>query len=151
MSELVTSVEIPTGGYEAADWLRTRHQWVDQLAHRIAGSEENWLNELAGAITDSVEHAQAWREYESMHREPSDEGAYQGWLAVGPSNTMRGSAFAVMSSGEQRLVRLVATLCPRTRVPWSVSDIGFDERGAAVLQDWLKVVHNQLPDQVYPA
>ena len=61
------------------------------------------------------------------------------WLDAGPSNTTRGAAFAVMSGGEQRMVRLVATPCRRPRVPWSVGDIGFDERGAAVLEDWLRL------------
>jgi hypothetical protein len=144
-----SSVEVPTAPYEAADWLRARHQWVDQLAGRIAGDAEDWLDELAGAVADCVEHAQAWREYERRHREPMDEGAYVAWLDTGPSNTARGAAFAVMSGGEQRMVRLVATLCPRTRVPWSVGDIGFDERGAAVLDDWLRIVHGQLPDWLY--
>ena len=68
---------------------------------------------------------------------------------AGPSNTARGTAFAVMSGGEQRLVRLMATLCPSTRVAWSVSDVGFDERGAAVLHDWLQIVRAQLPDWSY--
>lgn len=72
------------------------------------------------------------------------------WLDAGPSNTARGAAFGVMSGGEQRMVRLVATLCPSTRVPWSVGDVEFDERGAAVLQDWLQIVHSQLPDWLYP-
>ena len=49
--------------YEAADWLRSRHLWVDQLARRIAGSGDigdgdsghDWaggdrLDELAGAV-----------------------------------------------------------------------------------------------------
>jgi len=69
------------------------------------------------------------------HRECADECAYVPWLDAGPSNTYRRTALAVMSGGEQRLVRLVATLCPRTRVAWSVPNIGFDERGAAVLHD----------------
>ena len=56
-----------------------------------------------------------------------------------------------MSGGEQRLVGLVATLCPRTRVAWSVSDIGFDVRGAAVLHDWLQIVQAQPLDWIYPA
>ena len=140
-------MKVPTEPYEAADWLRARHQCMDQLAGRIAGDAEDWLGELAGAVADCVEHSQAWREYE-RHREPMDQGAYVAWLNAGPSNTARGAAFAVMSGGEQRMVRLVATLCARTRVPWSVGDIGFDKRGAAVLmtgcglstvsfQDWL--------------
>lgn len=62
--------------------------------------------------------------------------------------TTAAAAFAVMASAEQRLVRLMATFCPRVRVAWSVSDIGFDERGAAVLHDWLQIVHAQLPDGV---
>ena len=145
-----STVEVPTEPYEAADWLRARHQWVDQLAGRIAGDAEDWLDELAGAVADGVEHAQAWRDYEQRHREPLDEGAYVAWLDAGPSNTARGAAFAVMSAGEQRMVRLVATLCPRPRAPWSVGDIGFDERGAAVLDDWLQIVRGQLPDWLYP-
>lgn len=144
----VSPVEVPTEAYQAADWLRARHRWVDQLAGRVAGDGENWLAELAGAVADCVDHAPAWREYEVRHREPLDENAHETWLNAGPSNTARGAAFAVMSAGEQRVVRLVATLCPETRVPWSVADIRFDERGAAVPQDWLQIVHGQLPDGV---
>jgi len=105
-----------------------------------AGPGRLWLDELAGAVTDYAGHAQPWREYELRHREPADECAYVPWLDAGPSNTDRGTVFAVMSGGEQRLVRLVATLCPSTRLASSVSDIGFDERGAAVLHDWLQIV-----------
>ena len=105
------SVKVPTEPNEAADWLRARHQCVDQLASRIAGDAEDWLDELVGAVADCVEHAQAWWEYERRHREPRGEGAYVAWLDAGPSNTARGSASAVMSGGEQRMVRLVATLC----------------------------------------
>lgn len=57
-------------------------------------------------------------------------------------NTARGAAFAVISGGEQRLVRLVATLFPQARVAWSVSDVGFDEGGAPVLRDWLQIVQH---------
>lgn len=112
---------------------------------RVAGDAEDWLDELAAnAVVDCVDHARAWRAYEAEHREPLDEGAYEAWVGAGPSNTARGAAFAVMSGGEQRMVRLVATLCPRARVPWSVGDVGFDERGAAVFDDWLQIVHGQL-------
>ncbi len=57
-------------------------------------------------------------------------------------NSARGAAFAVISGGEQRRVRLVATLCPQARVAWSVSDVGFDEGGALVLRDWLQIVQH---------
>jgi hypothetical protein len=136
-------------GYEAARWLRRRHRWVDELVGRIETGTEDWLDDVAGAVRDCVEHAAAWREYERVHPEPFDEGAYVAWVDAGPSNTARGQAFAVMSSGEQRLVRLVATLCPMSQVPWSVSELGFDERGAAVLADWLVIVRRQLPDWLY--
>jgi hypothetical protein len=132
---------------------------VDLLTCRIVGGGESdggqgwsggdWLDELAGAVTDYAGHAQPWREYELRHREPADECAYVPWLDAGPSNTDRGTVFAVMSGGEQRLVRLVATLCPSTRLAWSVSDIGIDERGASVLHDRLQIVHAQLLDWIY--
>ncbi len=48
------------------------------------------------------------------------------------------------------MLRLVATLCPRVKVPWSVDDIGFDERGAVALDDWLRIVRAQLPEHIYP-
>lgn len=54
-----SSVGVPTAAYEAADWLRARHRWVDQLARRVAGESEDWLDELAGAVADCVDHAQA--------------------------------------------------------------------------------------------
>ncbi len=75
-----SALEVLTAPYEAADWLRARHQWVDQLASRIAGDAEDWLDELGGAVADCVAHAEAWREYERWHREPIIEGAYEpGW------------------------------------------------------------------------
>lgn len=144
MSDTLRAATAPSEMCEAADWLRSRHPWVDQLARRITGLTEaghdgawgDWLDELAGAVTDCADHAVAWREYEARCREPAGEGAYVAWLDAGPGNTARGSAFAVMSGEEQRLVRLVATLSPTSRVAWSVCDVAFDERGAAVLQDW---------------
>jgi hypothetical protein len=166
MSGMLLSVEAPCEVYEAADWLRSRHPWVDQLARRITRTGDSgdsgdvsggqgwaggdWLDELAVAVNDCADHTAAWREYAARHREPAGDAAYVAWVDAGPANSVRGAAFAVMSGGEQRLVRLVATLCPSTRVAWSVSDVGFDERGAAVLFDWLQIVHAQLLDESYP-
>jgi hypothetical protein len=146
MTDWLALDDVPAGGYEAARWLRVRHRWVDELVGRIETGTQDWLDDLAGAITDCAENAAAWREYERAHPEPFSEGAYVAWLDAGPSNTTRGRTFAVMSSGEQRLVRLVATLCPATRVPWSVAEIEFDERGAAVLADWLVIVRRHCPN-----
>lgn len=47
-----------------------------------------------------------------------------------------------MASEEQRLV---ATLCLSKRVRWSVDEVGFDDRGAAVLEDWLTVDGDSYP------
>ncbi|RIQ11123.1 hypothetical protein [Jiangella rhizosphaerae] len=54
-----------------------------------------------------------------------------------------------MSSGEKNLIRLLATL--GGRAAWSLLDVSFDQRGAAVLADWLAVVHAQLAASLYPA
>jgi len=149
MTDALALEDVPAGGYEAAHWLRRRHRWVDELVGRIETGTQDWLDDLVGAITDCAENAAAWREYERAHPEPFSDGAYVDWLDAGPSNSARGQAFAVMSSGGQRLVRLVATLCPATRVPWSVAEIEFDERGAAVLANWLALVRRQLPEWLY--
>ncbi len=115
MSVSVALGDVPAGGYEAARWLRCRHRWVNELVARIETGTGDWLDDLAGAVFDGVGHAAAWREYERADPEPLNEGAYVRWVDAGPSNMARGQAFAVMSGGEQRLVRLVATLCPATR------------------------------------
>ena len=137
--------------YVAADWLRRRHPRVAELVARVAGRDtEDWVDELARAIGDCVENNRAWDAYERVHRAPDDNEAWEAWHAAGPENTGRGSAFAVMSSGEQNLVRLVATLARGSsvgdaqRVPWSVHDISFDQSGAAVVLDWLQIVRAQL-------
>lgn len=154
---------VPTNLYAAADWLRGRHPWLDQIALRIAGHSEEWLDELAGAILDCIEHGEAWNQYEREHPKPrdrDDEAAYDRWENAAPKNTPRGRAYAVMSGGEARMVRLVATLANvrgedsvgggeyyryQRRVPWSVHDVsGWDDRGVAILEDWFRIVRAQL-------
>src|SRR6476469_6946156 len=108
-----------------------------------AGPGRLWLDELAGAVTDYAGHAQPWPEYELRHRpttpaahwdttsqpaapdaarHPTSPQTHVPWLDAGPSNTDRAT----------------------------VSDIGIDERGAAVLHDRLQIVHAQLLDWIYP-
>jgi len=152
---------VPTNTYQAAAWLRERHPWLDQLVRRIAGNSEDWLDEIAGAVLDLANNAEAWDRYELHHPEPGgdDERAWEAWQAAGPEHSAHCEAFAVMSSGEQRVIRLVATLAQvyegdygrqrLRRVPWSVQDISFDERGAAILADWLAIVRAQLPEHLY--
>ena len=141
--------------HRAAEWLRARHQWLDRLVTRIAGDTDDWLHEVAGAILDTVDNGEAWERYERQHPEPpdrDDESAYYRWEEAGPKNTDRGSAFAVMSGGEVRVVRLIATLanvrgldamCQR-RVPRTAHDVGgWDERGQAIFTDWLEILRVQ--------
>lgn len=147
----MTVIEIPTDAYIAADWLAARHPWLRQLAERIAGPidrREDWLDILTHAVNDSDGDGAAWVEYERRHPAPADDAAFWEWHAKGPQPSPEVRAFGVMSSGEKRLMRLVATL--GGRVAWSPQDVSFDQRGAAVLADWLAIVHAQLPAWLYP-
>ncbi|TDE12626.1 hypothetical protein [Jiangella asiatica] len=143
--------EVPPSPYLAADWLAARHAWVRQLAERIAGPldhDVNWPDTIAQAVRDCEANQAAWAEYERRRRAPEDDAAYARWEANGPTSTPEAHAFGVMSSGEKNLIRLVATLAGRTA--WSLTDVSFDQRGAAVLADWLAIVHAQLPAWLYP-
>ncbi len=152
--------EVPTNLYSAADWLRYRHPWLEDLTRRIAGDRDDWLDEIGGAVLDTVDNGAEWQRYGREHpapAHPDDEDAYYRWEDAGPKNTTRGTAYAVMSSGEERTVRLVATLAniresgyqPGTDeltsyqrfIPWSVHDTGgWDDRGQAILEDWIRIV-----------
>ncbi|SDU74884.1 hypothetical protein [Jiangella alkaliphila] len=148
----MTVIEIPTDAYLAADWLAARHPWVRQLVERIAGPvdrREDWLDVLTQAVNDSDGDGAAWVEYERRHPAPAEDAAFWEWHAQGPQPAPPVRAFGVMSGGEKRLIRLVATL--GGRLGWSPLDVSFDQRGAAVLADWLAIVHAQLPASMYPA
>ncbi|WP_026874748.1 hypothetical protein [Jiangella gansuensis] len=148
----MTVIEIPTDAYAAADWLAVRHPWVRQLAERIAGpidEHPGWLDVVTQAVNGQLADAAAWEAYEARHPAPDDDAAFWEWHARGPQASHEVQAFGVMSSGEKNLVRLVATL--GGRVAWSPHDVSFDQRGAAVLADWLAIVHARLPAWMYPA
>jgi hypothetical protein len=71
------------------------------------------------------------------------------WVDAGPANTAWGGVRGDVEWGTA--ARPVGGhVCPRGRVTRSVSDVGFDGRGGAVLRDWLQIVHAQLPDALYP-
>lgn len=156
----------PTNTYQAADWIVKRHPWAREMVERVVGplgdvdSNHGWLNELAQAVLDHAEYLEEWRRYE--HRTPpplevndSDERRYKAWErecdaweAAGPKPTSGAAAYGPMSSGERRIVRLIATLS-REGVPWAVNDIDFDERGARILLDWMAVCRAQLSEILY--
>ncbi|WP_116949230.1 hypothetical protein [Jiangella endophytica] len=146
------TVQAPSDVYRAADWLAGRHPWVRQLVERIAGRIDvhpDWPDTVAGAVNGHLAHSAAWAEYEDRFPPPDDDAAFWEWQERGPQASREVQAYGVMSSGEKNLVRLVATL--GGRVAWSPMDVSFDQRGAAVLADWLAVVHAQLPAWLYPA
>ena len=58
----------PQNLYQAADWLRARHPFLDELVRRIAGDSQEWLDEVAGAILDTVDNGAAWVLYGQEHR-----------------------------------------------------------------------------------
>jgi len=51
--------EVPSSVYEAADCLRGRHRWVDELAARIDSGCEDCLDEVAGTVLESC-HPDSW-------------------------------------------------------------------------------------------
>lgn len=137
--------------YEAADWLRSRHPLVDQLVTLIAGDTDDWLDEIAGAILDTIDHGEEWEQYEQEHpkpRDPNDETAHDRWDKAGPKITPRGHAYAVMTGEEAQVVRLIATLANsayQRRVPWSAHDLsGWDDHGAAIFNDWVTILRTQV-------
>lgn len=148
-----TDEQVPVNGYEAAAWLRSRHPWLDQLLTRCVGSNAatpertDWLDELVDAFNEITELDRQWEAYELVHPEPSDLDAQRRWVEAGPRLTSAAAVcIAPMSSGEVQMLRLLVTLNPRVRAQagWRLDDIDFDDRGVAVVRDWLKVVQARL-------
>jgi len=159
MSE--TEDKPPTNTYVAADWIVKRHPWAREMVERVVGplgnidDNHDWLEDLAQAVRDHATHTAEWQGYESRHPAPPWEDdneepgrKYDAWLNAGPKPTPGAAAYGPMSSGERRIVRLIATLS-NNGVPWSVSDISFDQRGARILLDWMAVARAQLPEILY--
>lgn len=143
----------PTDAYVAADWLIHRHSWLRYLVGRVVGStisNDDWLDQLATTIRETAEYREAMRAYEARRPAPADDDAYEAWLAAGPQLSSMGRAYAVMSSGEGRVLRLLATLATEKTSSWSVHDIAaLDQRGARIVADWLQIVRAQLPEWLY--
>jgi hypothetical protein len=155
-SIIARSDKAPAHPYDGAGWIVERHEWAQEIVGRVVGSLEpthddegaHWLDRLAQAINDRYAWGLAWDEYKARTREPEDDAAWDAWEQAGPQPTPGARAFGVMSSGEKRLARLIATLSIH-KTPWSVEEIGFDERGARILLDWLAIVRAQLPEFLY--
>jgi hypothetical protein len=119
--------------------LMARHPWPRSLVARVVPGGTNtpgWLDTLATAFADLDRYAAGWDQYESTHPAPTDDHGYEAWQAAGPRPTPGAAALAVMSSGEVRMCRLIATLHPFDRVAWHTGDVSFDARGIAFFTDW---------------
>lgn len=182
----------PSDRYAAATWLAQRHERVWGLAQRLgaitsyseadppADSYQVDPDVVAQAVYDADQHAVEWALYAATRSAPTSaqfhgrddadeayERAYDSWLEDGPKGTDAGAAFAPMSSGEQRVMRLVATLgrpddarreahyvssldWPLMRTGLSIGDAsGLDHEGARILADWLEIFRAQLPPWLY--
>lgn len=148
------SDEAPANPYQAAAWLRRRHRWLDELVTRVdgpPGDPDNgygWVQVIVAGFNDIAETGERWEEYERTHRPPEDDDAFYRWQDAGPQYaTYAAKAMAPMSSGELRVLRLMTTLSrdrsTRCRTGWIVDDVDFDERGAAIVEDWIAVVRAQ--------
>jgi hypothetical protein len=147
MNEGIATAPTPSDTYRAGLWLRSRHEWLDYLVTRVCGpADQNpgWLDELVEAFNDLKTTGRAWEEYEARHPAPRDDAEYDRWRDQGPQYTDAARRLAPMSSGEIRMLRLMTTLgADRCESGWHLDDLSLDERGWAVVEDWLDVVRRQ--------
>ncbi|WP_166845097.1 hypothetical protein [Isoptericola sp. BMS4] len=135
----------PSDPYAAADWLLARHEWPRDLVARVVLPDEgpHWLDQLVDAHADLATFTAAWARYEDTHREPgtrATDAEWDAWEAAGPRPAPAARMLMVMSSGEARMCRLLATLHPTERTAWCLGDLdGLDHRGVAFVVDWTAV------------
>jgi len=75
--------EVPTNLYSAADWLRYRHPWLEDLTRRIAGDRDDWLDEIGGAVLDTVDNGAEWQAVRAGTPRPGPPGRRGRVLPVG--------------------------------------------------------------------
>lgn len=135
MTTNTTPVLPPSDPYAAVDWLMARHEWPRHLVARvIPGGVGNpsWLDDFADVLAAHDAEVHAWNEYAELNPLSlfATEAQTAAWEAHGPDLPARHLGdLPVMSSGERRMCRLIATLHPSRRTSWSVGDVDFDERG----------------------
>lgn len=152
-------LSVSTHPYEAADWLADRHPRVRDVVTYVSpnafdddlpDTAPHWLDELAQAVIDYDRYVTEREAYRKRTTEPRDEDAWERWEAAGPQPTAGANRIAIMSDGIRRLARLLATLSVNERVAWSVSDVGYDDEGSAVMADWLQIVFARSPYAAWP-
>jgi hypothetical protein len=115
------------------------------------------VDQLAETLDAAAAHSAAWAAYEEDYPEPrppyaerqedADEGwpsAYDEWLTAGPGVSKEVYTYGVMSSGEKRVLRVLAML-GRTgsRVTADDFETG-DERGAPIVAAVLNVYSSRV-------
>jgi hypothetical protein len=145
--------------YQAGEWLVSRHITIKYLLNRVdcweveSGPVMPDLEKLAKGINASDHYGAEWKAYEYLRPAPRPESfgnrddeqalydrAYQDWEDAGPPEPVNpvAVAFGPMSSGEKRMLRMLAVLAPTTRVLFRLSDSdGIDQ---PYKDDWRRLV-----------
>lgn len=106
------------GRWKDARWLVGRHPRMQSLCERVGAVDDD----KDGRWPDVDTLADVIRAYDAEREGP--------WVR----------AFGVMSSGEKRLLRVLATMAPG-RVGFSVDDTsGLDDEGHAFVRDWARII-----------
>lgn len=132
-----TAPSAPTDPYDAARWLLARHPWPAALVRRVVGDGPGWVEDLSRAWQDLDRWRHDWDAWNQTHPEPSwaaPEPVWDAWDQDGPRPTPAALAISVLSSGEQEVLRLLATLNTLTDLPTG------DPRGVALTLDWVRLV-----------
>lgn len=128
--------------YQAAAWLVRRHDHAQHILDRVdcwATEEGNRfpdLQKLAEGINAADQYGVEWKAYEYSHPAPRANGfldddardevyerAYDAWEKAGPEiNNDVATAYLPMSSGEKRLLRVLAIFAPAVRVQFHLDD-----------------------------
>lgn len=131
-----------TNTYVAANVIARRNPTLTKLVHRLVPggiNNEDWLDIVATTINANDEHRETACAHDSTYT-PAEGTEYDASHSPRPASL---SAFNRMSTGERAMLRLVATLSDE-RVRWRVQDITGDHDTAALLDDWTRVVRNQI-------
>lgn len=123
--------------YQAAAWLVRRHDHAQHILDRVEcwgdPEEDNRfpdLDRLAAGINAADQYGVEWKAYEYRRPAPYNNGdderyerLYDEWEQAGPTtNDPVALAYLPMSSGEKRLLRVLAILAPTPRVLFSLGD-----------------------------
>jgi hypothetical protein len=133
--------------WRSAVWLLGRHPQLARIAARVPGvvsrdSDGDLdvdLEALAAALAALDASRAAWADYADRHPAPEEDREYDVWEAAGPQTPPTAQAIGVMSSGEVRMLRLLAVFSSATRVPLNVGDTqGLDDR--RLIADWCRAL-----------